>query len=213
MSTKFPEIWQALAAEFDPSEVKSRKQGGRDLHYITARTAMNRLDAVLGPENWEDEYIPGAESVMCRLAITLPDGSRLTKCDAGGYAGMADSGDDDKSGFSDAFKRAAVKFGVGRYLYQDGVPRFAANDYAGWLGRCAGKANEQFAKDHPGRGPVLRPVEIHEHLRGWSAAWLYGDPERVFLRPKTDPIRLAMNDEMAAFVGDTLALAARGAEV
>ena len=50
--------------------------------------------------------------------------STLTKSDAGGYAGMSDSGDDDKSGFSDAFKRAAVKFGIGRYLYRDGVPRF-----------------------------------------------------------------------------------------
>src|SRR5206468_2281753 len=62
---------------------------------------------------------------LCRLTIRLPDGSELTKCDAGGYAGMADSGDDDKSGYSDAFKRAAVKFGVARYLYRDGVPTFA----------------------------------------------------------------------------------------
>jgi hypothetical protein len=62
--------------------------------------------------------------VICRLSIRLPDGTTLTKSDAGGYAGMADSGDDDKSGFSDAFKRAAVKFGIGRYLYRDGVPRF-----------------------------------------------------------------------------------------
>jgi hypothetical protein len=37
---------------------------------------------------------------------------------------MADSGDDDKSGFSDAFKRACAKFGVARYLYRDGVPAF-----------------------------------------------------------------------------------------
>jgi hypothetical protein len=38
---------------------------------------------------------------------------------------MSDEGDDDKSGFSDSFKRAAVKFGIGRYLYKDGVPRWA----------------------------------------------------------------------------------------
>jgi len=69
---------------------------------------MNRLDNVLGPENWWDEYIPSENSVLCRLSIRLPDGSTLTKADAGGYAGMADQGDDDKSGFSDAFKRAAV---------------------------------------------------------------------------------------------------------
>ena len=85
---------------------------------------MNRLDNILGPDHWWDEYVPGANSVLCRLTIRLPDGSLLTKSDAGGYAGMADSGDDDKSGYSDSFKRAAVKFGVGRYLYGDGVPGF-----------------------------------------------------------------------------------------
>jgi hypothetical protein len=122
--TQHPDIFAALAAPFDPSEVKVRSQTGRQLHYITARTAMNRLDNVLGPENWWDEYSPSENSVLCKLTIRLPDGSTLTKCDAGGYAGMADQGDDDKSGYSDAFKRASVKFGVARYLYRDGVPTF-----------------------------------------------------------------------------------------
>ena len=122
--TQFPELFSAIGASFESQEVRVRSQAGRQLHYITARTAMNRLDSVLGPENWWDEYVPGENSVICKLTVRLPDGSTLTKSDAGGYAGMADSGDDDKSGFSDAFKRAAVKFGVGRYLYRDGVPSF-----------------------------------------------------------------------------------------
>jgi len=123
--TKFPDLFAALAAPFENHEVKLRSApGGRQLHYITARTAMNRLDSVLGPENWWDEYTPLENSVVCKLTVRLPDGSTVTKCDAGGYAGMADSGDDDKSGFSDAFKRAAAKFGVARYLYRDGVPSF-----------------------------------------------------------------------------------------
>ncbi len=122
--TKLPDLFASLAAPFDASEVKARSTAGRQLHYITARTAMNRLDNVLGPENWWDEYSPHENSVLCRLTIRLPDGSTLTKSDAGGYAGMADSGDDDKSGYSDSFKRAAVKFGVARYLYRDGVPTF-----------------------------------------------------------------------------------------
>lgn len=122
--TKFPDLFAALAAPFEAEEVRVRSQGGRQLHYITARTAMNRLDDVLGPENWWDEYVPGQNSVMCRLTIRTPDGSTITKADAGGYAGMSDSGDDDKSGFSDAFKRAAAKYGVARYLYRDGVPSF-----------------------------------------------------------------------------------------
>src|SRR3954469_16356973 len=123
--TKFPDVFAALAAPFESNEVKIRPaQGGRQLHYITARTVMNRLDNVLGPENWGDESVPSENSGPCRLTIRLPDGSVLTKADAGGYAGMSDQGDDDKSGFSDAFKRAAVKFGVARYLYRDGVPQF-----------------------------------------------------------------------------------------
>jgi hypothetical protein len=124
--TKHPDLFAALAAPFESQDLKARSQQGRQVYYITARTVMNRLDNVLGPENWWDEYVPSENSVLCRLTIRLPDGSTLTKSDAGGYAGMADSGDDDKSGYSDAFKRAAVKFGVGRHLYRDGIPTFAS---------------------------------------------------------------------------------------
>jgi Rad52/22 family double-strand break repair protein len=123
--TQHPDLFAALAAPFDPSELKVRSQAGRQIPYVTARNVMNRLDEVLGPENWWDDFVPLEHSVICRLTIRLPDGTVLTKCDAGGYAGLADPGDDDKSGFADAFKRTAVKFGVGRYLYRDGVASFA----------------------------------------------------------------------------------------
>jgi hypothetical protein len=119
--TKYPELFAALAAPFAAGEVKVRTQAGRQMSYVTARTVMNRLDTVVGPENWADEYESLTNSVVGRLTITLPDGRTVTKVDAGGGAGMADEGDDDKSAFSDAFKRVAVKFGVGRYLYRDGV--------------------------------------------------------------------------------------------
>ena len=131
MCTKYPELFTALARSFEPRQVKTKtetsKKSGQSwsCSYITARTVMNRLDDVLGPENWWDTYCPAGEnSVACTLTIRLPDGSTVTKCDAGGNAGMADSGDDDKSGYSDAFKRAAVKFGVGRYLYGEGVMQY-----------------------------------------------------------------------------------------
>lgn len=123
--TSHPDLFAALAAPFNSDEVKTRPQGGRQLPYVTARVVMNRLDDALGPENWWDDYTPLEHSVICRLTIRLPDGTVLTKGDAGGHAGMADPGDDEKSGFADAFKRAAVKFGVGRYLYRDGIPKFA----------------------------------------------------------------------------------------
>lgn len=140
MPTQLPDLFAALAAPFDPSEVKSRQQAGRTLHYVTCRTVMNRLDEVLGPENWWNDATPGENSVLCRLTIRLPDGTTLTKVDAGGYAGMSDSGDDDKSGYSDGMKRVAVLFGVGRYLYRDGVPEFVRERVE--MGQTAEPAHE-----------------------------------------------------------------------
>jgi hypothetical protein len=171
--TKHPDLFAALAAPFDQNEVKIRSQQSRQLHYITARTAMNRLDSVLGPENWWDRYVPGEKSVLCELTIRLPDGSTLTKCDAGGYAGMADSGDDDKSGYSDAFKRAAVKFGVARYLYRDGVPTFVqerapAVDHAESAAEPAnGQAPARAGSPagHPGNG---HPPKSGKALFAWT---------------------------------------------
>lgn len=122
--TKFLDVFRALAADFEPGVVKWRPQGGKQVPYITSRVVQNRLDDVLSPENWWDDYEPHGHSVLCKLTIRLPDGSTVTKQDTGGHAGMKDEGDDEKSAFSDAFKRCAVKFGVGRLLYGDGSPTF-----------------------------------------------------------------------------------------
>jgi hypothetical protein len=123
--TKFPEIFSALAADFEVGEVKWRKQGPIEVPYISARTVQNRLDNVVGPASWWDDYTTTGHTVVCTLTVRLPDGSTVAKQDAGGHAGMKDAGDDEKSAFSDSFKRAAVKFGVGRLLYGDGAPSFA----------------------------------------------------------------------------------------
>lgn len=123
--TQHPELFAALAAPFDPSEVKERDgRNGQRFKYVTARTVMNRLDDVLGPENWQDDYTETRDGLKCTITVTLPDGREVRKSDGGGSAGMADGDDDEKSAFSSAFKRAAVKFGVGRYFYRDGVPAF-----------------------------------------------------------------------------------------
>lgn len=158
--TNHPDLFAALAAPFTgDGEVKSRAQGGRQIAYVTARTVMNRLDDVLGPENWWDEYpVVSEHSVVCALSVLLSDGRVLTKRDAGGAAGMADAGDDDKSMFSDAFKRAAVKFGVGRYLYRDGVPGFARASSAAEPKQPAPRPQPQTAPD-PKRGRDRLPSQ------------------------------------------------------
>lgn len=120
MATQYAKLWADLGAPIPRDLVKTRSQGGRQLSYITARTVYNRLDWVLGPENWWETFEVHDKYVICHLSIRLPGGEVITKSDAGGFAGMADEGDDAKSGFSDASKRAAAKFGIGRELYGDG---------------------------------------------------------------------------------------------
>ncbi len=123
--TKYPEIFAALAADFHEGEVKWRiAPGNQRIPYVSARTVMNRLDMVVGPENWWDAYREIGHTIVCALTIVPPGGNPITKEDAGGRAGMKDEADDLKSGYSDAFKRAAVKFGIGRLLYGDGTPEF-----------------------------------------------------------------------------------------
>ncbi len=127
--TKFPDFFKALSADFG-GDVKERKQldkkTGKTLifPYVTARTVMNRLDDVCGPEGWFADYTETRRGVLCKLSIRLPDDTWITKADAGGFAGMARPGYDEKSGFSDALKRAAAQFGLGRSLYGDGMVQF-----------------------------------------------------------------------------------------
>ncbi|WP_022798084.1 Rad52/Rad22 family DNA repair protein [Thermus islandicus] len=124
------EVWQKLSEPFPPQEVQWRieavsKDRKRALvvPYVDARTVLDRLDKVVGPEGWHDAYEVLSDQertlkdergerrervveVKCRLTVL-----GVSKEDVG-------EGDSLKAAFSDALKRAAVKFGVGRYLYR-----------------------------------------------------------------------------------------------
>jgi hypothetical protein len=117
------EIGAALAAPFDPEDVHFKPQavsGNRALAiaYTNARAIQDRLDEVLGVDGWEDEYscLPDG-SVVCRLRLRIA-GEWIDKMDVGSPSEQPDAGDKLKAAFSDALKRAAVKFGIGRYLHQ-----------------------------------------------------------------------------------------------
>ncbi len=116
-------LTRALSDPFEPSEVKFKPavvSGNRAmaLAYVDARVIQDRLDDVLGVEGWSDDYECLADgSVVCRLRCKLGE-EWVTKVDVGGPSEQQDGGDRMKAAFSDALKRAAVKFGVGRYLYR-----------------------------------------------------------------------------------------------
>ncbi len=116
-------LTDALSAPFAVEEVKWKPQAIKNnralaVAYVDVRVIQDRLDEVLGVEGWQDEYqlLPDG-SVMCRLRLKL--GKRwITKMDVGSPSEQPDGGDRLKAAFSDALKRAAVKFGIGRYLYR-----------------------------------------------------------------------------------------------
>lgn len=84
------------------------------LAYVTSRAIMDRLDSVLGVTNWKDEYYELHKGTMCKLSIRLSDeGEWITKEDGADLTDIEAT----KGGISDALKRAGVKFGIGRYLY------------------------------------------------------------------------------------------------
>jgi hypothetical protein len=102
-----------LAQDTPPEAVKQRQgPGGRMLDYIDARFVMDRLDE-LGPANWQDRYEDRPNgSVRCGIGINV-DGNWVWKWDVGDESDI----EADKGAHSGAFKRAGVKWGIGRDLY------------------------------------------------------------------------------------------------
>lgn len=82
------------------------------LAYIESRAVMDRLDDVFGIENWQDNYEFIENNVICHLKIKVSN-EWITKTDGATQTNFESF----KGGISDALKRAAVKWGIGRYLY------------------------------------------------------------------------------------------------
>jgi len=108
-----------LAKPFPESSIRWRvgstakkKDKGLALAYLDARDVMTRLDDVLGQDNWQDSFTHDGVRTICQLSVRV--GSEwIVKSDGAGNTAI----EGEKGGLSDAFKRSAVKWGVGRYLY------------------------------------------------------------------------------------------------
>lgn len=86
--------------------------------YITSRAIMQRLDDVVGPGKWKNEFTasPCNSGYMCGISINV-DGEWVTRWDGAEKTGNG-SIDPVKSTMSSAMKRTGVQWGIGRYLYQ-----------------------------------------------------------------------------------------------
>lgn len=112
-----------LAAPFQSADIEWRvsattndKSRGLAVPYVTNRAIQNRLDDTVGIDGWHNDFVPwkGEKAQLCGISIYLPEQQDwLTKWDG------ADDSDIEsvKGGLSDSMKRAAVEWGIGRYLY------------------------------------------------------------------------------------------------
>ena len=117
-------VWEKLAAPFEDHEIEWRcgatnsdKTKCLALPYITNRAIQNRLDSVLGPSGWKVAFTPLEGGFICKLSIKVSEDilgdSWISKEDGASSTNFEPI----KGGISDSMKRAAVQFGIGRYLY------------------------------------------------------------------------------------------------
>lgn len=130
------DLFAALAAPFPPDKVswrvgtsnkkkRQRETGdnqakatkGQVLAYIDARDVMDRLDEVCGPPGWQNRYTHAEKKTICEIGILTTD-EWVWKADGAGESDI----EAEKGALSDAFKRAAVRWGIGRYLYHLPTP-------------------------------------------------------------------------------------------
>ena len=117
------ELRQALTAPFPNGDIEWRvsatnkeKTKGLAVPYVTNRAIQNRLDDTVGIDGWHNEFKPwkDGKAQLCGISIYFHERKQwLTKWDG------ADDSDIEsvKGGLSDSMKRAAVEWGIGRYLY------------------------------------------------------------------------------------------------
>jgi hypothetical protein len=91
--------------------------------YVDSRDVQNRLDNVLGVEGWQCDYKEVKGNLFCGIGVNF-DGIWVWKWDCG----TESKEDAEKGEASDSFKRAAVKWGIGRFLYSLGIEYLPANE-------------------------------------------------------------------------------------
>jgi len=116
------DVFEQLREPFPEQDIGWRigKSGAKDgvpwamcLAYITNRAIQTRLDSIVGPANWYNRFRKGPQGgVLCGLSLRVGE-EWISKWDGAENTEFESV----KGGLSDAMKRAAVLWGVGRYLY------------------------------------------------------------------------------------------------
>ena len=94
--------------------------------YIDARDVQDRFDEVL-ESRWQCEYYTIDGLLFCRIGVEVSPGEWVWRADTGTESQV----EKEKGHVSDAFKRAAVMWGVGRFLYRLDIQTLETGEYKG----------------------------------------------------------------------------------
>ena len=128
------------------------------LSYVDARYVQDTLDKFIGPEFWENRFYEAKGALFCEITINI-DGVKISKSDCGTESDIAPA----KGEASDAFKRAAVMYGIGRDLYS-AETMFADLEKKGskWALPRGWKPNNKVANTTPVSPPAPPKINLKD---------------------------------------------------
>ena len=123
LETILPKLKQPMQYKWRVQSFSKQKPEATCVAYIDARDVMDRLDEVCA-FGWERSHAEVKGHIYSTVTIIMPDGSRINRTDCG----TESETEAEKGESSDSFKRAAVNWGVGRFLYDLEIKRVPASD-------------------------------------------------------------------------------------
>lgn len=114
--------------------VQSANQWGAScVAYIDARQVQDLLDDVCGAENWQCKYEEYKGNLFCSIGIFTNIKTDVKDIKFSNWVWKSDCGvesnvEKQKGEASDAFKRAAVMWGVGRFLYSKKIVKLPVKE-------------------------------------------------------------------------------------
>ncbi|WP_242328062.1 Rad52/Rad22 family DNA repair protein [Lactococcus lactis] len=163
------------------------------LAYLDNRAVQERFDEVFGIAGWKNEFKTGPDGgILCGISVKFEE-EWVTKWDGADKTQVEAV----KGGLSGSMKRAAVQWGVGRYLYDLPVIFAKTSDQKvdGWNKGYDNKKNKSYWWETPKLPnwalPNVEPPESvktysikdkHGKLKEVDEAYMYGVVERMAAR-------------------------------
>lgn len=124
-------------------------KGATCVAYIDSRQVQDLLDEICGPENWQSDYKEIKGNVYAGIGIWV-NNQWVWKWDCG----VESKTDGEKGEASDSFKRAAVKWGVGRFLYNLKIVRMYSIQHG----------NKNYPKNKATGQPIFSGEELTDYI-------------------------------------------------